>query len=72
MNIEHRIKAICGTSVDDAKINMQNENELFCLDLCLQYEKQHSKRSTMIKNLNARIRKLETGNRQPATGAKRT
>ena len=58
-NIQRRIKKICGTSVDDARIDIQNENDLNTLDLCLNYEIRHRKRSTMIRNLKSRIKKLE-------------
>ena len=55
-----KVRRICGgTSVDDAMIGIRNESNLTLLDLCLQYESQHMKRSTMIRNLKARIRKLE-------------
>jgi len=59
MNIERRIKSLCSTSVDDARIDIQNENDLNTLDLCLNYEVQHQNRSTMIRNLKSRIKKLE-------------
>ena len=83
MNIKHqmnRVKEICCTSVDDAKDTMNWENNLSVLDLCLQYEKQHQNRSTMIQNLKVKIRKLEAVNREPArqpagkpkTGVKRS
>ena len=58
-----RVKHICNTSVDDAKIDMQNENDLNVLDLCLSYESQHQSRSTMIRNLKARIKQLKAGRR---------
>lgn len=54
-----RIHWICNTSVDDAKTSIQNETDLTILDMCLHYEMQHQNRSTMIRNLRARIRMLE-------------
>ena len=60
-DLMQRVKHICGTSIDDAKIDIQNESDLTFLDLCLQYESQCMKRSTMIHNLKARIGKLEKG-----------
>ena len=58
-NLMRRVKYICGTSVDDAKIDIQNEESLWLLDACLHHEVQHQNRSTMIRNLKSRIRKLE-------------
>ena len=58
-----QVKHLCNTSVDDAKTDMQNENDLNVLDLCLNYEIQHQNRSTMIRNLKARIKQLEARRR---------
>ena len=51
------VKHLCGGSIDVVDIN--NENNLTVLDACLHSEIQYRKRSTMIKILKARIRKLE-------------
>lgn len=48
---------LCGGSIDVIDIN--NENNLAILDACLHHEIQLRKRSTMIKILKARIKKLE-------------
>ena len=61
-----RVKRICGTSVD-AGIDILNEAillkaetyQLVLLDACLQHERQWRRRTTMIRKLKARIRKLE-------------
>jgi hypothetical protein len=47
--------------VDDARIDIRNEESLWLLDACLHHEVQHQNRSTMIRNLKSRIRKLEKG-----------
>ncbi len=54
-----RVKSICGTSVDEAGIDIKNEENLQILEACLHYEIQHMNRSTMFRNLKARIKKLE-------------
>lgn len=50
---------ICNTSVYDASITIRRETDIETLRLALQYEKLGQKRTTMIKMLNSRIRKLE-------------
>ena len=54
-----RVRHICNTSVDDAKTDMQNENDLNVIKFCLLYESQYQNRSTMIRNLKARIKQLK-------------
>lgn len=54
-----RVKGICGTSVDDIKVDIQNESNLSFLAVCLAYEAQHQNRLTMLRCLRSRIRKLE-------------
>ena len=58
-DLMRKVTHICGTSVDDARIDIENEESLWLLDACLHYEIQHMNRSTMIRNLKARIKKME-------------
>lgn len=53
-----RVKHICGTSVDDAQIDIKKEESSIILKACLHYEIRHGKRSTLIKSMKARIKKI--------------
>lgn len=50
---------ICCTSVDDARTTINNADDIVLLRECIRYEMKHGNRSSMIKMLLARIRKLE-------------
>ena len=56
------VKHLCGGSID--VVDIHNERNLTILDACLNHEIQYRKRSTMIKILKARIKKL--GKNQPS------
>ena len=57
--IMSRVRSICGTSVEDAKIDIQNEKSAAVLFVCIEHETQHLNRSSMLRNLRSRIRKVE-------------
>lgn len=52
-------KKICCTSVYDATLKVRNSTDLRTLKLALKYERLSQRRSTLIRALTARIRKLE-------------
>ena len=70
-DLMRRVKRICGTSVDDARLMLDKAillkaktYQLVLLDACLQHESQHMNRSTMTQNLKVRIKKLERENHE--------
>jgi len=55
----NRVKWIINTSIDDARQTIRNCDDIKLLTAALGKELNGSKRSTMIKMLESRIRKLE-------------
>lgn len=57
-SIQDRVERICCTSVYDGGISLKGTDDIEVVQAALKYERENYNRTTMIKALNARIRKL--------------
>lgn len=54
-----QIYRICCTSIDDAKSTIKGWNDVALLKACIAYEMETTPRSTMIRMLERRLRRIE-------------
>lgn len=57
-SLQDRVEWICCTSVQDGCLSLRNTNDIEVVKAALEYEQANYQRTTMIKALKARLKKL--------------